>query len=74
MPLITLPNFKTVEVPIEVFLFSDKEYDLYIQELMSLDAGEEIEDFSYNSSFNDAHKQTLDENEDFEDLTFRDDI
>jgi len=61
MPLVTLPNHKTVEISLDIFLLSDQEYDRYIQELMSMDAGSEIDSFSYNSSLEDVNRQEFDE-------------
>jgi hypothetical protein len=71
---VSLPNGKSVELPIDVLFLSDKEYDLYIQALMSVDAGEYTEDAFYSSSMDDVKNQIDDGFADDDVLLSRDDI
>ena len=70
MPLVTLANNKVVNISIEIFLLPDNEYEMYIQELLSMDAGESIDNFIIPLQ----DKRIIDQFPDDDLLLFRDDI
>lgn len=72
--IVSLPNGKSVELPIDIIFLSDKEYDLYIQALMSVDAGEYSEDVFYSSSMSEVKNQIDEGFVDDDLLLSRDDI
>ena len=79
MPLVTLSNNKIVEIPLDIYLGGDKEYELYIQELMALNAGTEIDDPMFGFSMEEKMLLDTDLEEEIDDsldndLLLRDDI
>lgn len=74
--LTTLPNGKTIDLPIDVIFLSDEQYALYIQMLTAADSGDMIDNFFFDSSLEGVNQQKEDEIEEFidESLLERDDI
>jgi hypothetical protein len=74
MPLVELINGKTVEIPLHIYLGSDKQYDLYIEAILSQDIGFYTQDFFHDSSIGTIDEYDEDGFVDDDILLERDDI
>lgn len=75
---VSLANGKTIDLPVDILFYSDKDYALYMQALMAANAGEEVENAFKHSSLDEINSQKIDEEDegfpDDEVLLTRDDI
>ncbi len=74
MPLLELGNGKTVEVPIEMYLLDDKEFNQYLQLLIGQDQGFVTQDYFHDSSISHFKIEEIEEFPDDKILLNRDDI